>query len=65
MSYHKKGAQHRAAELLAAKGIYLAKEQVRNIIVRRLPETGSTYEHVYQVADADGCNIVFETTEVR
>lgn len=65
MSYHEKGAQHRAAELLEMKGIYLTKEQRRRIVVRRIPKENSVVENVYQVSDIDGCNTVFETTEVK
>lgn len=67
MSYHIKGAQHRAAEMLSLKGIYLTDEERRKIIVRRIacPEGSSGIERVYQVADADGFNTIFETSEVK
>lgn len=66
MSYHIKGAQYRAADLLSWKGIYLTDEERRKIVVRRIacPEGSSGIERVYQVADADGFNIIFETSEV-
>lgn len=67
MSYHIKGARHRAAEMLSLKGIYLTDEQRRKIIVRRVarPEGSSGIERVYQVADADGFNTIFETSEAK
>lgn len=67
MSYHVKGAQHRAAEMLSLKGIYLTDEERRKIVVRRIerPEGSSGIERVYQIADADGFNTIFETSEVR
>lgn len=67
MSYHIKGAQHRAAEMLSLKGIYLTDKERRKIVVRRIarPEGSSGVERVYQVADADGFNTIFETSEVR
>ena len=67
MSYHIKGAQYRAAELLSLKGVNLTDEERRKIVVRRIsaPDGSTGVERVYQVADADGINTIFETTEVR